>query len=526
MSTKVRQALKTADALAAAYLERDDASAAAVEAVLCSIGEWPTQARPNVAPDGKAVTGMCLGVVCVLGGVGMQMSIATKLCPNVSRLVAAFTTRHIPARNGAAFPFSSLQVNYNYAARKHVDGNNIGPSYIVSLGNHAGGALWVADTFVEIDGVMRGGGGPAIVDCRGEWKLFNGNAEHETQPFHPGQRAGRTQRISIVAFTHASYNKLPADAANDLAKLGFTAGSSDGVELPFFKSFRLDKAELSGEALDRYLELRAARSAAKRPPSARGAVAVECNGYTAGKGAGWISFARGTSTDKKRRIDSFFAPKAKAAAAQKGSLPFDLPTVSKNSTSTGDTNAVIDGEGVVTIHLPNNRTGLWVVELAVTENSTAIVALERFDVYKHTAQQTKALVKYVDGLERGRVILIAITDTAMAKTRPLSRDIYDALGELGAPADMEPLGYRRPFAMIGAKGLPRGNALVVQETTKVIVRLEATVRLDAEAAGAVSFVDTSIEKTDITQHILLNKDAASAPPPESAPPATNAADGL
>jgi hypothetical protein len=28
------------------------------------------------------------------------------------------------------------KVNYNYMARKHVDGNNIGPSFIQSIGDH------------------------------------------------------------------------------------------------------------------------------------------------------------------------------------------------------------------------------------------------------------------------------------------------------------------------------------------------------------------------------------------------------
>ena len=66
-SSSVRRQLEKADARAAAALEADDITTEAVERVLAGIGEWPTQARPNVSPDAKAVTGMCLGAVNVLG---------------------------------------------------------------------------------------------------------------------------------------------------------------------------------------------------------------------------------------------------------------------------------------------------------------------------------------------------------------------------------------------------------------------------------------------------------------------------
>ena len=66
-SSSVRRQLEKADARAAAALEADDITTEAVERVLAGIGEWPTQARPNVSPDAKAVTGMCLGAVNVRG---------------------------------------------------------------------------------------------------------------------------------------------------------------------------------------------------------------------------------------------------------------------------------------------------------------------------------------------------------------------------------------------------------------------------------------------------------------------------
>ena len=77
----------------------------------------------------------------------MQLSAVSQNFQNLVKLVCAWTTKELPD-----FPFSSLQINYNYMARKHVDGNNIGPSYIKAIGAHSGGQLWTADKFVVATG--------------------------------------------------------------------------------------------------------------------------------------------------------------------------------------------------------------------------------------------------------------------------------------------------------------------------------------------------------------------------------------
>jgi len=512
-TASVRKALQRAEAKAAECLARGDVTKESVEAVLAGIEDWPTQARPNVSPDEKAVTGMCLGAVNVLGGVGMQVSAASQNYPSTTKLVAAWTRAALPE-----FPFSSLQVNYNYAAKKHVDGNNIGPSYIVSLGEHEGGELWVADTFVEKatdDGgtVLRGGGGESVVNCHRKWSLFDGNSEHYTMPYRPREGAAKATRISIVAFTHSSYNKLDAETAADLKEAGFTAGSSDGEELEFFKSFRIDKSELAGDDLAAYLALREARKARPAPSSA-GSVGVECNGYSAGKGAGWFSFVTGARA-KRARIDSFFKPKTPKKA---GPVTFALPK-RKNPVSTNlEKEATVDDDGVVRVELPKNRVGLWFLDLDPKPSGLACVALERFDLYNKVEEQTAAFHAYVEAMPAGRVALISITDTAMAKTRPLPRLVYDTLKLLGGPEHIEPIGYRMPFAFVGVRGAPEGSASLALDKTKIILRLEGVVR--RSDGGAVELVDKSVERFDITEAILESKDeggeAAGAAPPTSA----------
>ena len=106
-TSTVKKSLARAEAAARDALAENDASTARVEAVLCGLDEWPTQARPNVSPNEKPVTGMCLGAVNVLGGVGMQLSAVSQNFQNLVKLVCAWTTKELPE-----FPFSSLQINY------------------------------------------------------------------------------------------------------------------------------------------------------------------------------------------------------------------------------------------------------------------------------------------------------------------------------------------------------------------------------------------------------------------------------
>ena len=69
--------------------------------------DWPTQTRPNVSRTGKEVPGMCLGVVNVLGGVGMEVSNVSQSRPNITKVLTRWVRASLPEPN---FPFSSLQV--------------------------------------------------------------------------------------------------------------------------------------------------------------------------------------------------------------------------------------------------------------------------------------------------------------------------------------------------------------------------------------------------------------------------------
>ena len=169
--------------------------------------------------------------------------------------------------------------------------------------------------------------------------------------------------------------------------MGFTAGSSDGKELPYFEAFRIDKSEPPRRAdvwragVDRRTWARTApptpatsRSSRvegdayfalpRRPAEgaaaaggAPGAVGVECNGYSAGKGAGWFSSC-GAAPPKRPASTRSSAP-----AAKLGPATWDPPKRTNPVSTNLEVKPTVDDAGLVTIQLPKNRVGLWFLEL-------------------------------------------------------------------------------------------------------------------------------------------------------------------
>ena len=173
------------------------ATLAAATEVLLLLGEhWPTQSRPNVSPTTAPVRGMCLGLVYGLGGQGMKVSKVSESFPSLTAFINRCVAATLPE---PCFTWSSLQLNYNYAAKRHTDGNNLGPSFIAALGEHTGGGLWTEDH--------------GVVDASGKWAKFNGTKLHETQPFEG-------TRLSVIAFTHNACDELTEATAVELKNIG------------------------------------------------------------------------------------------------------------------------------------------------------------------------------------------------------------------------------------------------------------------------------------------------------------------
>jgi hypothetical protein len=406
---------------------------------LTAVGDteaWPKQTRPNVTDTGKPVAGMCLGLVFGLGGGGAKASLISECYPDLTKLIVQWCAATLPAtRDGASFPFSSLQINYKYRAIKHVDGNNIGPSYIQAIGDHTGGALWTAD---------RG-----VLACRDQWQLFDGNQEHATEPFDG-------TRISFIAFTHGLYNKLSPYVEQQLLGYGFNAARSDGAELPFFERFRIEKSYLSDQHNGAFKAFREQRLTAEgmSPPSRPGAVAVECFGRQAERGGGWVSFA---------------------TTGAAGSKP-ELVELKPNTTGLWCTELALTAT-------PGAKPGPSTAAPAITAVQLSLVGHRQFNLYKDLAKETASLAAYVAALPAGRVVVISIADTACAAKRPLGPKVYEALQQLGADANMAPIAYRQAWALIGWKGATPGSAVHSMGQRATLLRLEAMFALQPSVPG-------------------------------------------
>mmetsp|Transcript_7548 Transcript_7548/g.11309 ORF Transcript_7548/g.11309 Transcript_7548/m.11309 type:complete len:977 (+) Transcript_7548:51-2981(+) len=117
---------------------------------------------------------------------------------------------HLLARFGkeiacpANFPFTSIQLNKNYASAMHCDSSNDGPSCIYALGDFVGGELWTLDRGIVLP---RG-------DASANDRVFNGNQPHCTLAF-------RGERYSLIFFSTAGHDRMNPQDAQVLDVLGF-----------------------------------------------------------------------------------------------------------------------------------------------------------------------------------------------------------------------------------------------------------------------------------------------------------------
>lgn len=78
------------------------------------------------------------------------------------------------------FKYTTIQINKNIRSPPHIDKNNVGPSYIIALGEYSGGELYIE-------------GKPHNIKNR--FLKFDGTKGHWVAPF-------TGTRYSLVYFTH------------------------------------------------------------------------------------------------------------------------------------------------------------------------------------------------------------------------------------------------------------------------------------------------------------------------------------
>jgi len=197
------------------------------EDVLATLKEWAfvkNAARSNVIPQGQEwVWSDTVGLIRDRLG-SIHVTPATKLYPEVVQLLVRWLNDRMP-KEAEAFKFTSLNLNCNYAARIHRDGNNFGPSFIKAFGDFTGGRLnyWPEDDKgLDLESLPEDkkvpldiGGGP-----EGGLALFNGNSAHSVEAF-------RGNRYSVVYFTLGCHDRAPSEDRAFLQSLSVPFPSPD-----------------------------------------------------------------------------------------------------------------------------------------------------------------------------------------------------------------------------------------------------------------------------------------------------------
>merc|ERR1712151_789522 len=125
--------------------------------------------------------------------------------------------------------YMGINLNANYAGRRHCDGNNEGPSAIQAFGKFTGGMLkyWPKD--LKVAGKPQ----PSVEDLNSDdcvahkidnkMLIFDGNRAHEVTPF-------KGNRFSVVYFSTQGYGKFKPADVKQLKSFGFVWPTTASME--------------------------------------------------------------------------------------------------------------------------------------------------------------------------------------------------------------------------------------------------------------------------------------------------------
>merc|ERR1711920_323959 len=191
---------------------------AQVEEVLSTWSFAKNIARQNVIPDGQPwVKSDTIGLLRDRVG-DIHLTTPTKRYPDFTRIIVQWLKDRLPSEI-AEFKFTSMNLNCNYAAKRHRDGNNFGPSIIKAFGDFTGGEL---TCFPEDDRstnilTLKSEDSKSL-NLKTHLAMFNGNSAHEVSDFEG-------QRFSVVYFTLGCHAKAGKEAVADMRELGFPVPS-------------------------------------------------------------------------------------------------------------------------------------------------------------------------------------------------------------------------------------------------------------------------------------------------------------
>jgi len=199
--------------------------------------------RINVLPEGlKTVHSDTLGVLRMRDG-SYRIFDPTTRYAHVTKLVCQWFLSNKGSEIPDDFGFTGININHNYAGKRHRDNGNEGPSAIKAIGKFTGGKLNYFPMDVKKPGrrdVTELEPKESIaMDLSKRFVLFNGNNAHGVQPF-----CGN--RFSLVFFTTSKFFKVKNKEMDALKRLGFKVPSVKSMDTVKAISAKQDAARAKG----------------------------------------------------------------------------------------------------------------------------------------------------------------------------------------------------------------------------------------------------------------------------------------
>jgi hypothetical protein len=195
-----------------------------VSEVLGLWGFCQNTGRVNVLPKGvKYVYSDTIGAIRRRTG-SFGITPPTSRYRNFPRLLNKWLADNKPPKLGCKFVCTAININGNYAGKRHRDANNEGPSVIRAFGKFTGGRLryWPKDVRKPGAGSAKSRPQVEALDAKDsvtfnlgqETAVFDGNRAHEVEAFDG-------DRYSIVFFTARGYSRLQPKDVKIAKQCGF-----------------------------------------------------------------------------------------------------------------------------------------------------------------------------------------------------------------------------------------------------------------------------------------------------------------
>jgi hypothetical protein len=195
--------------------------------------------RVNVLPEGvKTIHSDTLGVLRMRDGTYRIFDPTTRY-QHVTKLLCQWFRAELGNDIPDDFGFTGININHNYAGRRHRDNGNEGPSAIKAIGKFTGGKLNYFPKDVKkpgrIDVAALDPADSIASDLSKKFVFFNGNNAHGVQPFGG-------ERFSLVFFTTSKFWKVKDKEMTTLKGLGFKIPTIKSMDVVKEISKRRDEA--------------------------------------------------------------------------------------------------------------------------------------------------------------------------------------------------------------------------------------------------------------------------------------------